>query len=60
LVGKQDILTPIKFSQQLAQAIPHAEMMVLDHGGHGFLIESPDAVVKAMLKFLANLTPIKF
>ncbi|BCL38433.1 alpha/beta fold hydrolase [Nostoc sp. MS1] len=60
LVGKQDILTPVKFSQQLAQTIPHAELMVLDHGGHGFLIESPNAVAAAMLKFLDKLTPIKF
>ncbi|MBD2499326.1 alpha/beta fold hydrolase [Anabaena azotica] len=54
LVGQQDILTPVKFSQQLAQAIPQAELIVLAQGGHGFLIESPDAVVKAMLKFLAS------
>jgi pimeloyl-ACP methyl ester carboxylesterase len=60
LVGKKDILTPVKFSQQLVQAIPHAELMVLDHGGHGFLIESPDAVAGAMLKFLDKLTPIRF
>jgi pimeloyl-ACP methyl ester carboxylesterase len=60
LVGKQDILTPVKFSQQLVQAIPHAELMILDHGGHGFLIESPDAVAGAMLKFLDKLIPIKF
>jgi 3-oxoadipate enol-lactonase len=26
LVGKQDILTPLKFSQQLAQGIPNAEL----------------------------------
>ncbi|WP_017655276.1 alpha/beta fold hydrolase [Fortiea contorta] len=51
LVGKQDILTPIKFSEQLAQGIPHAELVVLE-GGHGFLIESPEAVASAMLKFL--------
>lgn len=55
LVGNQDILTPVKFSQKLAQAIPHAELIVLDHGGHGFLIESPDAVTAAMLKFLTKL-----
>jgi 3-oxoadipate enol-lactonase len=58
LVGRQDILTPVKFSEQLAQGIPHAELVVLDRGGHGFLIESPDAVASVMLKFLAKTTSI--
>ncbi|MHC5823056.1 MAG: alpha/beta fold hydrolase [Nostoc sp.] len=57
LVGKQDILTPLKFSQQLAQGIPKAELVVLDRGSHGFLVESPDAVVSAMLNFLRKLKP---
>jgi 3-oxoadipate enol-lactonase len=54
IVGKQDILTPVKFSEQLAQGILHAELVVLDGGSHGFLIESPEAVASAMLKFLLN------
>ncbi|XHR85952.1 MAG: alpha/beta fold hydrolase [Gloeotrichia echinulata GP01] len=52
LVGKQDILTPVKFSQQLAQGIPNAKLIVLDCGGHGFLVESPQTVASAMLQFL--------
>lgn len=52
LVGKQDILTPVHYSQQLAQNIPHAQLCVIDAGGHGFLVESPDIVASAMLKFL--------
>ncbi|MCW5317456.1 alpha/beta fold hydrolase [Nostoc sp. KVJ3] len=57
LVGKQDILTPLKFSQQLTQGIPNAELVVLDTGGHGFLIESPDTVISAMLNFLQKFKP---
>lgn len=34
LAGKQDILTPVKFHEQLAQGIPHAELVVLERGGH--------------------------
>ncbi|MDZ7956448.1 MAG: alpha/beta hydrolase [Aulosira sp. DedQUE10] len=54
LVGKEDILTPVKFSQQLAQSIPQAELVVLNAGGHGFLIESPEDVTAAILKFLRD------
>ncbi len=54
LVSKQDILTPVKFSEQLTQGIPNAELVVLERGGHGFLIESPEAVASAMLKFLSR------
>lgn len=54
VVGQQDILTPVKFSQQLAQGIPQAELVVIETGGHGFLIESPDTVLAVMLQFLAT------
>lgn len=54
LVSKQDILTPVKFSEQLAQGIPNAEPVVLERGGHAFLIESPEAVASVMLKFLSR------
>jgi 3-oxoadipate enol-lactonase len=54
LVGKEDILTPVTFSEQLADGIPNAELVVIEDVGHGFLVESPDAVVKVMLKFLAK------
>ncbi len=55
LVGKQDILTPVKFSEQLAQGITNAELVVLNRGGHGLLVELPDAVASAMLNFLTKL-----
>lgn len=54
LVGKEDLVTPIKFSQQLAQGIPKAELTILEHGGHACVVESADAVVKVMLDFLAK------
>lgn len=54
VVGKEDLLTPIKFSQQLAQGIPQAELAILEHGGHALVVESADAVVKVMVDFLAK------
>ncbi|MDH6056894.1 alpha/beta fold hydrolase [Umezakia ovalisporum] len=56
LVGRQDIITPVKFSQQLAEGIPHAELVVIDRGGHGFLIESSHQVISVILQFLRKLS----
>lgn len=53
LAGKQDILIPVKLSEQLAQCIPSAEFSILDDVGHGLIIESPKTVATAILKFLA-------
>jgi pimeloyl-ACP methyl ester carboxylesterase len=52
MVGKDDILTPVRFSEQLAQGIPNAELVILEQGGHAFIVESADTVAKVMLNFL--------
>jgi pimeloyl-ACP methyl ester carboxylesterase len=54
MVGKEDLLTPVRFSEQLAQGIPHAELAILDPGGHSFVVESAAPVAKVMLDFLAK------
>lgn len=54
MVGKEDLVTPVKFSQQLAQGIPNAELAILDRGGHAFVVESADTVAKVMLDFVAK------
>lgn len=54
MVGKQDILTPVTFSQRLVQLIPHAQLVVMENCGHGLLIESPHAVTAKILNFLEN------
>jgi len=46
VVGKEDLVTPVKFSEQLAQGIPNAELVILDRGGHAFVVESAETVVK--------------
>jgi 3-oxoadipate enol-lactonase len=54
MVGKEDLVTPVKFSRQLAQSIPNAELVILDRRGHAFVIESADTVANVMLNFLAK------
>jgi pimeloyl-ACP methyl ester carboxylesterase len=54
VVGREDILLPLAFSEELVRAIPDAELVVLEGTGHGLLIESPEAVAQTMLSFLAK------
>jgi pimeloyl-ACP methyl ester carboxylesterase len=54
LVGRDDILLPIAFAEQLAAGIRGAELVVLGRAGHGLLIESPRAVATAMIEFLSR------
>jgi len=56
MVGKQDILTPVAFSQQLTQLISHAELVLIENCGHGLLIESTDTVAEKILNFLEKST----
>ncbi len=54
LVGREDVLLPVTFSEQLARGIPGAELVVLDKAAHGLLVEAPQEVARAMLGFLAR------
>ena len=55
LVGKEDILVPVKFSEELARGIPNAELVVLEGGGHLFMVEISDKFNQAVLDFLAKV-----
>src|SRR5262249_28165665 len=52
LVGREDILIPVSFSEELARGIPGARLVVLEKTGHGPLVETPAAVAQALLDFL--------
>lgn len=51
LVGERDFCTPLHFSRELHEAIPGAELVVLD-GGHFCFLERPDAFHRAVEAFL--------
>jgi len=55
LVGREDILVPVKLSEELAAGIPNAELVVLEGGGHAFSLEIPDKFNQAVLDFLAKV-----
>jgi len=54
--SSEDLLTPPKYSEYLAASIPGAQLVLLDGAGHMMALERPDQLVKAISRFLAQLT----
>lgn len=55
LCGKQDRMTPLKFSLFLASHIPNASLVLLDDAGHSAMIEQPDSVSNTLIEFIKRL-----
>jgi pimeloyl-ACP methyl ester carboxylesterase len=55
LAGKEDIMLPVKHSEELAALIPKAKLVVLEGGAHGFSIEIADKFNRAVLEFLGQV-----
>jgi pimeloyl-ACP methyl ester carboxylesterase len=56
LVGESDKLTPKRHSRQLAEALPHATLQVLERTGHMLTQEHPEHVVEAIDRLLTAAT----
>jgi len=56
LVGSQDILTPMGDSEELAEEIPGAELVVIRGAAHGFMLEHGATFNRAVLDFLDRAT----
>lgn len=55
IVGEEDKLTPVKYSQFLNQAIPHSKLAVLPRAGHLVMMEQPEQFNSVLADFLAGL-----
>jgi pimeloyl-ACP methyl ester carboxylesterase len=53
LVGDADAATPPDLSREMADAIPGARLVIVEHCGHLSTIEQPDAVNAALIDWLA-------
>jgi pimeloyl-ACP methyl ester carboxylesterase len=56
ICGDTDLLTPIAQSEEIVAALPHAEMVVIDNGGHVALLEHADEVNAALATFLRKVS----
>jgi pimeloyl-ACP methyl ester carboxylesterase len=53
-VGAEDNLVPVRFSRALHARLPHAELVVLEGGGHGHFLELAPAFNEVVLGFLGR------
>lgn len=52
--GRHDILTPPKFSRELADLMPDARLVTMSYGGHLVMVESAQRFNDAVLQFLGE------
>jgi pimeloyl-ACP methyl ester carboxylesterase len=52
IVGREDALTPVEMSREIASAIPGAQLEIIPECGHLSTIERPDAVNRALRAWL--------
>ena len=54
ILGKRDVMTPVRAAKQLQDAIPGAKTVLVDYSGHTLMAEAPDATLDALVEFLAR------
>jgi pimeloyl-ACP methyl ester carboxylesterase len=55
MVGEEDAITPLAEAQAMADALPHAQLVVIPEAGHMAPYENPPVASAAILKFLNGL-----
>ena len=55
IVGADDIMTPVRYSEYLGRELPDAEVVVIPNSGHFVTLEQPEAVNTAVARFLERL-----
>jgi 3-oxoadipate enol-lactonase len=56
LVGNQDILTPRGDSEEIADRLPNAELVVISGAAHGFMVEHATTFNRVLLDFLGRVS----
>jgi protocatechuate 4,5-dioxygenase alpha subunit len=52
MVGRQDRWSPLAQHEEIAAAIPNAELVIIENSGHMSLVEQPEQVSGALLRWL--------
>jgi pimeloyl-ACP methyl ester carboxylesterase len=55
ICGRQDRMTPVKYSEFLASSLVHARLTLVEGAGHSVMLEQPEAVNQALAEFMRTL-----
>lgn len=55
LCGREDQVTPVALSEEMASLLPDAELVIVENSGHMTTLEQPDVVVAAVLRWLERV-----
>jgi pimeloyl-ACP methyl ester carboxylesterase len=54
ICGRDDLLTPVKYSEYLRAHIRNSELRVIDDAGHMVMLEKPEEFNEILENFLRN------
>jgi len=55
--GDHDLLTPMEHSQDMADALPKSELVIVDGAGHLVQLEQPEVIDDALVRLVERATP---
>ncbi len=57
--GDSDLLTPMEYSQEMADALPKCELVIVGGAGHLVQLEQPEIIDDALVRLVERATPSK-
>lgn len=57
IVGRDDVMTPVKYAEFLHQKIPGSKLVIVENAGHAVPMERGDEVNRAIDEFVKSLEP---
>ena len=55
--GDRDLLTPVKYSEEMAAALPNSLLVIVPGAGHLVQMERPDVINDALVRLVEKATP---
>jgi len=57
--GREDVLTPLQRSREIAEAVPDGTLEIIEQAGHLVTLERPDAVNRILLRWLETTDEVR-
>jgi pimeloyl-ACP methyl ester carboxylesterase len=57
ICGMEDVMTPPRYGEYLAEHLPDATLVQVERAGHMVMFEAPDETAAAVSRFLSGLQP---